>query len=220
MTDRHLLSLAVFDIDGTLRTAKSPWIHLHEHLGFSKEGLHHRDLFFSGAIDYKEWVDRDASLWKGSSREKILGALETNPLKPGAIELLRWFRDRCIPLIGISSGLDVFNRPIQDQFGFEFIKSNELLFDHQGVCLGQAKIHVEEGGKGPILKQILQEREIDPKSVVAFGDGTADIQMFELVGLSVAVAPHKEAVRQAASHVLDTEPLDMALRFLEGHFWL
>lgn len=218
--NRFPINLAVFDIDGTLRTAKSPWIHLHDHLGFSKEGLHHRDLFFGGKIDYKEWVDRDAALWKGSSRKKILRALDSNPLKQGAVELLQWFRDQNIPLIGISSGLDVFNNPIQDQFGFEFIKSNELLFDEHDVCLGQAKIHVEEGGKGPILKQILQEREIDPKSVVAFGDGTADIQMFEVVGLSVAVTPQKDTVRQAASHVLDGEPLDSALRFLEGHFRL
>ena len=220
MANRQTLQLAVFDIDGTLRTAKDPWIHLQEYLGFEKEAHNHKDLFFSGAIDYKGWVDRDAALWKGLSREKILGSLETNPIKQGAVELLRWFRDRRIPMIGISTGLDVFNRLIQDEFGFEFIRSNELLFDGNGICLGQGKINVREDGKGPILKQILLERGVDPKSVVAFGDGTADIQMFEVVGLSVAVTPQKETVRQAASHVLDGEPLDRALRFLEGHFRL
>lgn len=212
------LRLGVFDIDGTLRTARDPWIHLHEHLGFGAEAHAHKDLFFSGKISYQEWVDRDAALWRGFSKDQILAALEHNPLKPGATELLAWFRSREIPLVGISTGLDVFNQVVAREFGFKYMHSNELIFDDRGVCTGEAVIHVREDGKGQVLLKVLEDMRIDPKTIVAFGDGSADIAMFQIAGLSIAVSPSKDAIRNAASHCLDSEPLTHALPLLECAF--
>ena len=212
------LRLGVFDIDGTLRTARDPWIHLHEHLGFATEAHEHKELFFADKISYQEWVDRDAALWKGFSKDQILAALQHNPLKAGATELLGWFRSRNIPLVGISTGLDVFNQVIAREFGFKYMHSNELLFDDHGVCTGEAVIHVREDCKGPVLLKVLKDMRIDPSAVVVFGDGSADIAMFQIAGLSIAVSPSKDAIRNAASHCLDNGPLTQALPLLKSAF--
>ena len=215
---KTVLKLGVFDIDGTLRTAKDPWIHLLCHLGFAGEAERHHQWFDQGKITYQEWVDFDAALWKGFHRDEIIKALDTNPLKAGSIELLGWFRSRNIPIIGISSGLDIFNQVVEQQFGFMFIRSNEVLFDENGICLGQTRIHVREDGKGAILQEVLTNLNVDPESIVAFGDGSADIQLFEIAGLSIAITPTKEKVRDAADHTIDQEPIDSALIHLTEYF--
>ena len=215
---RHQLQLGVFDIDGTLRTAKDPWIHLHNHLGFAKEAQLHKEQFFSGQIAYEEWVAKDARLWKGFHRSEILRALDTNPLKEGADTLLGWFKANRIPIIGISTGLDVFNEGVAQQFGFLFIKSNELLFDASGVCTGEAKINVREDAKGKVLGAILEELSIPREGVVAFGDGTADIQLFKIAALSVAISPSKAQIREAATHCLENCSLSEAVSHLKAHF--
>jgi phosphoserine phosphatase len=35
--NKNSLKLAIFDIDGTLRRVRDPWIHLHEHLGVAEK---------------------------------------------------------------------------------------------------------------------------------------------------------------------------------------
>ena len=213
------LKLGVFDIDGTLRTIKSPWTHLHQHLGLAEQGKKHFQWYHEGKIDYKKWVELDAGLWKGFHRSQILESLETNPLRSGAAELLGWFRARQIPIIGISTGLDVFNRGIEQQFDFHVMHSNELLFDGNDICRGEANIHVREDGKGGVLRSALRKLNIEPESVVAFGDGTADMQLFEIAGLSIAISPSKDEVGEAADHVLvEHQRIDTALEHVRGHF--
>lgn len=212
------LELAVFDIDGTLRQARDPWIHLHEHLGLESLAHHHKDQFFSGSITYQQWVDLDAALWKGFHRDQIVAAMNTNPLRLGAAELLQWFTQRNIPIIGISTGLDIFNDALAHEFGFAQMLSNRLLFDEHEVCSGQAIVNVREDSKGEILSRILNEMQINPRHVVAFGDGSADIHMFEIAGLSVAINPSRDTIRHAAARCLGDESLLTAIGFLTDHF--
>ncbi|MCB9029499.1 MAG: HAD-IB family phosphatase [Deltaproteobacteria bacterium] len=204
------LQLGVFDVDGTLREKRDPWIHLHEHLGFVEEAHEHARMFHDGEIGYEEWVDRDAALWKGFHRLEILAALETNPLKAGAEELLAWFAENKIPIVGISTGLDIFNLPVAERFGFRLMRSNELHFDENGVCLGRATIHVREDGKGRILDSVLAELGIEGNSIVALGDGSADIQLFERAALSIAVSPSKQKIRDAADRCIEDGRIDFA----------
>jgi Cof subfamily protein (haloacid dehalogenase superfamily) len=55
--------------------------------------------------------------------------------------------------------------------------------------------------KGAGLKTLLKDMGIDPKNVMAVGDGENDIEMLQLAGIGVAVANADEHVRKAANHV-------------------
>ena len=211
------LKLAIFDIDGTLRRVRDPWIHLHNHLGVANEAKDLPDRWKRGEITYEEWARLDASFWRGHSRERMVAALEANPFRDGARELIGWFTYRSIPCVGISSGLSIFNEVTSRELGLEEIICNELEFDGD-IFNGTISIQVHEHNKGEIMDEVMKRYSVSEKQVVAFGDGRADIPLLTKAGLGVAICPTNEEVRSVADHVVAKEPIDRALPFVEKHF--
>jgi phosphoserine phosphatase len=214
---KRALKLAIFDIDGTLRRVRDPWIHLHNHLGVSELAKEFPARWQKGDISYDEWAELDAALWRGYSREKIVGALQLNPLRTGARKLVDWFNSRSIPCVGISSGLAIFNEVTAGELSIKEIVSNELKFEGN-ICNGKIAIQVNEENKGQIMDKILRRYNTAEEEVVAFGDGTADIPLLTRAGLGVAICPSNDLVRFSADHVVREEPIDQALPFVEKHF--
>jgi len=199
--------IAVFDIDGTLRRVADPWLHLHRHLGTINlgEGFYRR--FISGEISYAEMATLDVSTWKGISRKRMLQCLDTNPIRDGAYRLVQWFRVRHIPCVGISTGLSIFNDITKTMLGLDEVICNAPVFS-EDICTGTVIINVEEQGKANVLRQILQRYEIKDNEIFVFGDSRADIPMFELASVSVAVFPRSEDVAGKANLIVDIEPID------------
>jgi len=214
---RTPLKLAIFDIDGTLRRVRDPWIHLHNHLGVADLAKDFPARWQKGEISYDEWAELDAALWRGYSRENIVEALELNPFRAGARELVDWFNSRSIPCVGISSGLSVFNDVTAAELKIKEIISNELHFEGD-ICNGKIAIHVNEENKGRVMDEVLQRYRITEEQVVAFGDGTADIPLLAKAGLGVAICPSSEMVIFSAGHVVGDEPIDRVLPIVEKYF--
>ena len=214
---RYPLKLAIFDIDGTLRRVRDPWIHLHNHLGVADLAKDFPERWQKGEISYDEWAELDAGLWRGYSMEKIVGALELNPFRVGARELVEWFNSRSIPCVGISSGLSILNDVTADELKIMEIVSNELQFEGN-ICSGKIAIQVNEENKGQVMDKFLQRYGAGEEGVVAFGDGTADIPLLQKAGLGVAICPTNEMVSFSAGHVVIEEPIDRVLPFVEKHF--
>ncbi len=171
--------LAIFDIDGTLRTVADPWVQLHRHLGTAERGETFFRRWSAGDISYRQMAELDASVWKGFDRESMLQALASNPLRNGAKNLVEWFRSRQIPCVGISTGLSLFNDITRQELGLEEVISNDLEFE-DGVCTGLVVVHVEEAGKADVLSRLCQRHQCEPGSgAIVFGDGAADIPMFQ-----------------------------------------
>ena len=211
------LRLALFDIDGTLRRVRDPWIHLHHHLGVAEQAKDLPARWQRGEITYQQWAQLDASFWRGSTRETIVTALKTNPIRDGARELIDWFTSRAIPCVGISSGLSVFNEITAVELGIEEVISNELQFDDD-ICNGEISIQVNEENKGEIMDDILERYSVSDEQVAAFGDGTADIPLLRKAGLGIAICPSNNKVRSSARHVVGDEPIDRAIMLVEKHF--
>jgi phosphoserine phosphatase len=214
---KNPLKLAIFDIDGTLRRVRDPWIHLHNHLGVTNLAKDFPERWQKGEISYDEWAELDAALWRGYSRESIVEALEFNPFRAGARELVDWFNSRSIPCVGISSGLSVFNDVTAAELKIKEIISNELQFEGD-ICNGKIAIQVNEENKGRVMDKVLQRYGTAEEQVVAFGDGTADIPLLQKAGLGVAICPSSEVVSISAGHVVGEEPIDRVLTFIEKHF--
>ena len=214
---QNQLRLALFDIDGTLRRVRDPWIHLHHHLGVAEQTKDLPARWQRGEITYEQWAQLDASFWRGSTRETIVAALRTNPFRDGARELINWFTLRAIPCVGISSGLSIFNEITAAELEIKEVISNELQFDGD-ICNGEISIQVNEENKGEIMDEILERYSVGDEQVAAFGDGRADIPLLRKAGLGIAICPSNDKVRSSARHVVGDEPIDRAIMLVEKHF--
>lgn len=217
LMDRKSLKLAIFDIDGTLRRVRDPWIHLHDHLEVADQARDLPELWKRGVISCEEWARLDASFWRGHTREEMVAALETNPFRDGARELVGWFTSNATPCVGISSGLSIFNEITARELGIREIISNELHFDGD-VCRGEISVYVHEKNKVEIMDEVLYRYSAREDQVVAFGDGAADIPMLKKAGLGVAIFPLNDEVRTVAEHVVGSEPIDRVIPLIENHF--
>lgn len=208
------LRLAFFDLDGTLKQARDPYVYLHMRLGtwaasqsFFQKGL-------SGELDYYEWLRLDAALWKGTSRATIEALFRQNPYLPGARESIAALRGAGVRVALVSTGLSVHAEQVQSELGVDSIVANDILFE-SGMVTGEVQAHVREGGKAGIVSQLQAQFGVGPGECLAVGDSSSDADMFRQVRLGVAVNPSSERVRAAAHLVLeepDLRPLLPAIR--------
>ncbi len=216
-TQRSPLRLAVFDLDGTLKEAFSPWRYLHVALGFEEQADEYRARFLSGEIDYLEWARLDAALWKGQPVAKVETIFRSNAYRPGVSELFQWLRRFMVPSAIVSTGLNVQVRQVAAELGVWRSVSNELVVE--GGCLtGEAIIHVTEHSKGEVMARLRAEARARPEECLAVGDGPADMQLFAQAGLSVAVCPRDDQVRRAADVVVEHGDLSVIIPLLRQHF--
>ena len=74
--------------------------------------------------------------------------------------------------------------------------------------------------KGEALKAACAHLGIDPREVVAFGDAHNDLEMFKIVGASVAMGQAEAEVKAAATAVTtrnDEDGVARAIERLLGH---
>jgi phosphoserine phosphatase len=200
------LRLAIFDLDGTLKQARDPYVFLHKQLGTWEAAQAFTDKGLGGELDYEEWLRLDAYLWKGIERATIEAAFQKNPYLPGARETVRALKDAGVSVAIVSTGLLIQAEQVQTELGLDRIIANEILFEH-GVATGEARCHVSEGAKGPIVAQLQAEFGLKPGDCLVVGDGTSDADMFAHARLGVAVNPSSDRVRLAADLVLETPDL-------------
>jgi len=208
------LRLAIFDLDGTLKQARDPYVYLHQRLGTWEVSQAFFAQGVSGQISYSEWLRLDASCWKGVSRAAMEAIFRDNPYLPGARETVRALRQAGVRVAVISTGLSVHAELVQAELGLDWIIANELLFE-DGYATGAATERVPERGKGQIVEQLQAELNVPPTDCLAVGDSTSDVAMFARSRIGVAVNPLSDQVRSAAGLVLeslDLRPLLPKLR--------
>jgi len=208
------LRLAIFDLDGTLKQARDPYVYLHQRLGTWEVAQAFFAQGVSGQLPYSEWLRLDASLWKGASRATMEAIFRDSPYVPGARETVCSLRQAGVRVAVVSTGLSVHAELVQAELGLDWIIANELLFE-DGYATGAARERVPEGGKGQIVEQMQTELNVPPTDCLAVGDSTSDAAMFARVRIGVAVNPSSDQVRLAASFVLeslDLRPLLPKLR--------
>jgi phosphoserine phosphatase len=203
------LKLALFDLDGTLKQVRDPYVYLHRRLGTWEQSQEFFQLGMEGKIPYAEWLRRDAELWAGQPVERIITLFRANPYVPGAGAVLRALKQASVTVALISSGLALHAELVRAKFGLDYAFANEVLVA-DGRLTGEAVERVPEGGKGAIADQLMVELGVSSNALLAIGDSTSDIALFERAGVSVAVNPSSDEVRAAADIVLgepDLRPL-------------
>jgi phosphoserine phosphatase len=197
--EKNQFKLVVFDLDGTLTRERSVWEYIHIRLGkwygFAEE---YQKQFLAGKISYEEFCERDAQVWKGMGVEELLEIVKTVPFHPGVDELIAFLKRKGLKLAVVSSGLSILSNWVHQKYGFDYSVSNDLLQEN-GVLTGKVKIQVHYDKKAEWVKRILEEFHLKPEEVIAIGDSRGDIDMFQMVGFSVAFNSSCSELDQIAS---------------------
>jgi phosphoserine phosphatase len=186
MKKKEQFKLVIFDLDGTLTQERSIWEYIHKKLGkwygFAEE---YQNQFLARKISYEEFCERDAQVWKGMKLEELLEIVKTVPFHPGVDELINYFKQKRLKLSMVSSGLSLLSNWVHQKYGFDYSVSNDLLHEH-GILTGKVKIQVYYDKKAEWVEKILKQFRVKPEEVIAIGDSKGDIDMFQMVGLSIA----------------------------------
>ena len=186
MKENQSFQLVIFDVDGTLTQERSIWEYIHIRLGkwygFAEE---YQKQFLAGKISYEEFFERDAQVWKGMKVEELLEIVKTVPFHPGAAELIIYLKQKGMKLSVVSSGLSLLSNWVHQKYGFDYSVSNDLLHEN-GVLTGKVRIQVYYDKKAEWVKRILEQFNVRPEEVMAIGDSIGDIDMFQMVGFSIA----------------------------------
>jgi phosphoserine phosphatase len=207
------LRCAFFDLDGTLKQARDPYVYLHQRLGTWEVSQPILAKGLAGELSYEEWLRLDVELWKGVSRVAMEALFRENPYLPGARETVRALRQAGVWVAVISTGLNVQAEQVQAELGLDRNFANEILFEN-GLATGKARSHIPEKGKGQIVARLQAELGVGPEDCLAVGDTPSDIDMFARVRVAVAVNPSSDEVREAADLVLEDSDLGRLLPWL------
>jgi len=176
----------IFDLDGTLTKERSIWEYIHKRLGkwygFAEE---YQKRFLAGKISYEEFCERDAQVWKGMRVEELTEIVKTVPFHPGADELIHHFKNKGLKLAMVSSGLSVLSEWVHQRYGFDYSVSNDLLHEN-GFLTGKVEIQVYYDKKAEWVRRIQKKFGEKSEEVIAIGDSVGDIDMFQMVGFSIA----------------------------------
>ncbi len=178
--------LVIFDLDGTLTKERSIWEYIHIRLGkwygFAEE---YQKQFLAGKISYEEFCERDAQVWKGMKVEELLEIIKNVSFHSGVDELISYLKQKGLKLSMVSSGLSVLSNWVHQKYGFDYSVSNDLLHEN-GVLTGKVKIQVYYDKKAEWVEMIQKKFGVKPEEVIAIGDSKGDIDMFQMVGFSIA----------------------------------
>ena len=207
MEKKGQFKLVIFDLDGTLTQERSIWEYIHKQLGkwygFAEE---YQNLFLAGKISYEEFCERDALVWKGMRVEELLEIAQTVPFHPGVDELISHLKQKGLNLSMVSSGLSLLTNWVHQRYGFDYSVSNNLLHEN-GVLTGKVKIQVYFDKKAEWVRKILNQFEVKPEEVIAIGDSRGDIDMFQMVGFSIAFNSSCKELDQIASACIQSQNL-------------
>lgn len=89
------------------------------------------------------------------------------------------------------------------------------LYEHQGSPFQVVDVQPPCRGKGEALRYLFDTEGIRPEEVVAIGDATNDLPMFEAAGLAVAMQNAMQATLDAAHRVIGTADTDTIATFAE-----
>ena len=121
----------------------------------------------------------DMALLEKVYRERIT-------LKKGARTLVQTMRHHGTYCILVSGGFSYFTRRIAERIGFHSHQANELAFENGKLTGKICEPILGRTAKLETLKKLCQQKNLQPRDVLAVGDGANDIKMIEAAGLGVA----------------------------------
>ena len=162
--------------------------------------------------DFNESLTARVALLKGldaTALEQVFN--ERLKLSPGAQTMLAAVKAAGLRTLLVSGGFTFFTERLKAQLGLDFARANTLeIVDGKltGKVVGEI---VNASVKARTVRETCAKLGIDPSQAIVMGDGSNDLEMMAVAGLSVAFRA-KPVVRAAADVAFNYVGLDGLLR--------
>ncbi|CAB3750453.1 phosphoserine phosphatase SerB [Paraburkholderia humisilvae] len=208
--------LVAMDMDSTLITIECI-DEVADFCGLKAEVAAITEASMRGEIkDFNESLTRRVALLKGLDASALERVYEERlQLSPGAERMLAGAKAAGLKTLLVSGGFTFFTEKLQARLALDFTRANTLeIVDGKltGRVLGEI---VNADVKARTLRDACAKLGIEPRRAIALGDGSNDLKMMELAGLSVAFRA-KPVVREAANVAFNFVGLDGLLRLFSA----
>ncbi|VVD96040.1 Phosphoserine phosphatase [Pandoraea eparura] len=208
LTDFKLVAM---DMDSTLITIECI-DEIADYCGLKAEVSAITEAAMRGEIkDFNESLTRRVALLKGldaSALEKVFD--ERLQLSPGAETMLHGVQALGIRTLLVSGGFTFFTERLKTRLNLDVTRANTLEIVNgklTGRVLGEI---VNAEVKARTVTEVATQLGARPDQAIVMGDGSNDLQMMAIAGLSVAFRA-KPVVREKASVALNYAGLDAVL---------
>ncbi|WP_310446439.1 phosphoserine phosphatase SerB [Thiobacillus sp.] len=205
--------LLVMDMDSTLITIECI-DEIADMQGLKPQVSAITEAAMRGEIDFSESLRRRVSLLEGLDESALQRVYDERlQLSPGAEALLAAARAAGIRTLLVSGGFTFFTERLKVRLGLDYTAANTLeIIDGKfsGRVLGAI---VDAQGKADWLNRVRTELALEPRQVIAMGDGANDLKMMAEAGVSIAYHA-KPVVRAQASQALSQVGLEGVIPLL------
>ena len=170
--------------------------------------------------DYKESLRQRVALLKGAPVGIMQRVYEEKlQLNPGVENVVGQCLRHGLHTLIVSGGFDYFTQKLQQQLGMHETRSNQL--EVKDGCFTGQLTHQTWGDicdgeeKKKMVLDTAQRLGIELSQCIAVGDGSNDLPMMSVCGLSIAYHA-KPKVREFAHIVIDTGGLDRVLEIVKA----
>lgn len=206
--------LICLDLDGVLFKDVNFWLELHKAFGTYEQGAALTQQYLH--TDYPRLVEEVVvNLWKGKDAAPYFTLVNRLEYLPGVPELFAKIRRHGLISAIISASSIEAARRVQRDYGVDYVFANELVI-RNGKVLGEFVWPIGAGRekKAQIVRELCDLLKISPREAAYIGDSDADLEAFRIVGRSIAFNCASDALKSAATHVVDSADLRDALPYL------
>lgn len=168
-----------------------------------------------GEINFETSLTKRIELLEGLSADALDHVYQERlQLNPGGENMIAGLKSRNIRIALVSGGFSYFTKRLKQRYQLDYTLSNTLEISNDKLT---GKVHGEivgAGAKADFLIQLCKQLGINPRQVVAMGDGANDLKMMKLAGLGIAYHA-KPAVQAEADVVLNHCGLEGVLGLLD-----
>ena len=205
--------LLVMDMDSTLITIECI-DEIADMQGLKPQVSTITEAAMRGEIDFAESLRRRVALLEGLDESALQRVYDERlQLSPGAEALLAAARAAGIRTLLVSGGFTFFTERLKVRLGLDYTAANTLeIIDGKlsGRVLGAI---VDAQSKADWLNRVRTELKLEPRQVIAMGDGANDLKMMAEAGVSIAYHA-KPVVRAQASQALSQVGLEGVIPLL------
>jgi phosphoserine phosphatase len=207
--------LVAFDMDGTLVEEHSCWGIIHRHFGTQQKASRNLEAWERGEIDYSEFMRLDIKLWQPTPHiSQVEEILSNFKLAPNALGVVSELRGKGYQVAIVTGGLDILAKKVADRLKIEHVLANGLEVDERGYLTGEGIFRVEPYCKHEALEKLADRLGVRMGECVGVGDSKYDSNLFEHVGLGVAVGRDETLARVSDVVIEDFEHFEQLLNYL------
>jgi len=188
---------------------------LADYAGLKERVARITDAAMRGEVDFGRALRDRVRLLAGLDEHELRRCLDERvDVSAGAQTLVQTMRAGGATCLLVSGGFLSFAEPVARTVGFDRVKANRLVFAGGKLSGEVGDPIVDATAKRDALIEVRDELGLEPRDVLAIGDGANDTMMIEEAGLGIAVRA-KSALAKVADAELKYHGLD-ALLWVQG----